>query len=83
MKPIDLKGANGLQLSSFETVKLLVLLGRIGMDGVDPTPADRAFARDVLLRTALLYPEYAEQVPKPSPIRPSLSPLRHNKKGRK
>ena len=57
MKPLKLQSANGLQFTPEETAGILTLLFQIGFS--QPNESDRQFARDLLLKTAMTYPQYA------------------------
>ena len=57
MKPLQLPSANGLQFTPEETAGMLALLFQVGFS--QPTDSDRQFARDLLLKTAMTYPQYA------------------------
>ncbi|GAA4470449.1 hypothetical protein GCM10023189_59050 [Nibrella saemangeumensis] len=69
MKPIALADANGLQLSPAETVELFLLLNRVAEKRT--TEEDRRFAYTLLLRSASLYPGYAETTRQKPLIRPT------------
>lgn len=86
MKPIDLYHSNGLAADPQETVAILSILAKVAFKPSSLTNEDSGTARALLLKAALIYPQYAEasqhKHSDTAGVRPALSPIRDAKKRR-